>query len=192
MSERYSDVQVHGHTITRLVTEDSRLAPLVIDTLRGAGVPLPNDNIRLADSMWYPLPVLLTLFHRIELERGRIALFEIGSNVPRSAEFPPSITDLQSALRSVNVAFHMNHRKDGKPLFVDGRALDGIGHYQYLCARAQKLIVCDCSNPYPCDFDFGLLQTMARRFEASAQVWHKPMICRRDGASSCSYAITWA
>jgi hypothetical protein len=88
----------------------------------------------------------------------------------------------------------MNHRKLGQEMFspATGKMLEGIGHYGYEEIPGKKLIISVCNNPYPCAFDRGILAAMAQRFELSSSVAHdnaKP--CRKNGADSCTYMISW-
>jgi hypothetical protein len=49
-----------------------------------------------------------------------------------------------------------------------------------------------CKNPYPCDFDRGIIVAMARKFEPSVKVeldTSKPS--RKDGADDSWYIVTY-
>lgn len=53
-----------------------------------------------------------------------------------------------------------------------------------------------CDNPYPCDFDHGIISAMARRFQPKdSLVVHVEHMdsepCRKQGADSCSYLVEW-
>jgi hypothetical protein len=67
------------------------------------------------------------------MDVGPRALFQYGQHLPKYAPFPPTITDIQSAMGSMDAAYHMNHRKNGKVMFdpATGEMLEGIGHYGY-------------------------------------------------------------
>jgi hypothetical protein len=52
-----------------------------------------------------------------------------------------------------------------------------------------------CANPYPCDFDRGIVEAMAGRFRPQGSV---PVVrhdgaqpCRKTGGESCTYLIRW-
>ena len=53
----------------------------------------------------------------------------------------------------------------------------------------------ECRNPYPCDFDQGLIDAMVRRFAPAGsvpKVTHdasKP--CRNKQGDSCTFLISW-
>lgn len=49
-----------------------------------------------------------------------------------------------------------------------------------------------CTDPYPCSFDVGLYQGMAKQFSVEAKVTHEEDApCRRDGGERCVYRIEW-
>ncbi len=92
----------------------------------------------------------------------------------------------------------MNHRNaKGEILFDPTRPsekimLEGIGHYHYKKVDDEQKAILTCENPYPCDFDRGIIFAMGRRFDLNAKVIHddsKP--CRKKGASSCTYIADW-
>ncbi|MCA9686920.1 MAG: hypothetical protein KC457_32440, partial [Myxococcales bacterium] len=55
----------------------------------------------------------------------------------------------------------------------------------------EREILSVCHNPYPCEFDQGIVASMARRFEPRALLEHVGDDCRRRGAESCSYLVRW-
>jgi len=85
-------------------------------------------------------------------------------------------------LASIDVAYHMNHR-GGE-----------IGPYDFEKTgdRSGKMI---CPNPYPCDFDMGIIAAVANKFAPEGtfvtvkQDDSQP--CRNEGADSCTYLISW-
>jgi hypothetical protein len=91
-------------------------------------------------------------------------------------------------------AYHLNHGKHGRVMFdvESGTMLEGIGHYGYLPVAGENRIVSTCRNPYPCDFDLGILTAMAKRFAPDATVDHvEGETCRKSGADECTYVVTW-
>ncbi|MBN2348542.1 MAG: hypothetical protein JXJ22_06890 [Bacteroidales bacterium] len=68
-----------------------------------------------------------------------------------------------------------------------------IGFYKLVSHDpAKKKLVMQCKNPYPCDFDRGIITTMGRKFEASTTVLldtSKPS--RKDGADDSWYNVTY-
>ena len=140
---------------------------------------------------WYPLHQVLAILNRVGREHGDETLFRIGHAVPDQAPFPDSCDSIGKALRSLDVAYHMNHRKDGAPMFANGRKSDGIGCYVCTDETVGHFVV-DSASLYPCAFDRGLVTAIARRFEPRAEVWHMSGArCRRLGTLTCAYVITW-
>jgi len=144
---------------------------------------------------WYPVTRWLATLRRVGKEYGDKMLMDAGLAVPKNAVFPPFVKDIDSALQSIDVAYHMNHASNGEPMFnpATGKMAEGIGHYGYQRVQGQKKIIAEVTAPYPCPFDNGLILSMARRFEKTANVSHdasKP--CRNKGGQSCTYVITWA
>lgn len=132
---------------------------------------------------WYSQQAWLDSFRDIAaLPAGMSDLVSIGMQIPENAIFPSDIDSLEAALRSIDTAYHMNHR-GGE-----------IGHYQVVIVNDQQIdMICD--NPYPCDFDYGIIYSMCRRFsppDAMAHVYHdNDAPCRKHGADSCTYHVIW-
>jgi hypothetical protein len=101
---------------------------------------------------------------------------------------------MHSAIKAIDVAYHINHRKNGKPLFDEDTNTihEGIGHYGYEQVPGKSLIISRSNNPYPCAFDKGIITSMARQYDVKSFVVHddsKP--CRKNGADSCTYLVSW-
>lgn len=146
---------------------------------------LHKHGIQLQDEAWWPQQSWLDAFREIAEEVGEKTLFMIGKAIPEHAQFPPEINNLEAALHSIDVAYHMNHR-GGE-----------IGHYSVLGFdgknRAATMV---CTNPYPSEFDRGIITTILRRFRPSDSLAQNVMLdlsqpTRKDGADSCTYQISW-
>lgn len=134
---------------------------------------------------WYPQRAWLAAFKDIAEEIGDFTLFSIGKAIPENAVFPPEIDSLDKALAAIDIAYHMNHR-NGE-----------IGHYTLThfdgTAREATMV---CNNPYPSEFDRGIIMTMLRRFipPNSLRMDVKLDITqptRTKGAESCTYKVLW-
>ncbi|WP_426753959.1 hypothetical protein [Myxococcus sp. Y35] len=153
-----------------------------------------EGHLTIDVNAWYPLEDYLRAYKKIDTLLGGRGLEKVGSIVPRTAVFPANITDVRSALASIDVAYHMNHRKDGKGMFnpVTGEKTEGIGHYVLHPVDGKNEAHMVVSNPYPCRFDMGLIKGMAQRFAPQATLTHDPSAgCRQKGASACTYIIQW-
>jgi hypothetical protein len=143
---------------------------------------------------WYSQEAWLKAFENIAAQIGDRVLFNIGMSIPESAHFPPWVTDIWSAVRAIDVAYHLNHRKNGQTLFdvETGVMYEGIGHYGFEAVDGKNEILCVNNNPYPCAFDRGIITAMAQKFETGVTVLHDDAKeCRKHGAESCTYHVYW-
>lgn len=189
-------IEVNGQTVNSVVDGFRVFSQLASQFLaaEGIGDTGPDGQHRVIAEGWYSQEGWLRAFKKISDGVGQSVLYQIGLAIPRNAIFPPWVNDVHSAVKSIDVAYHMNHRKGGRIMFNpdNGELLDGIGHYGYEAAANAKKIISVCENPYPCAFDKGIITAMARRFEKNARVEHddsKP--CRHQGAESCTYVVAW-
>lgn len=138
---------------------------------------------------WYPLHQVIAILNRVGRELGEDALFRIGERT--QVPVPASVDSICKALRALDIAYHMNHRKNGEPMFVNGRCSDGIGCYVCTDETPGHFVV-DSASLYPCAFDRGLVTAIARQFEPRCNVWHlEGARCRRLGSLTCAYVIAW-
>lgn len=191
------DIEVNGQTVWTVVDAfvlDRRL-PSRLLVEEGIGALGDDGLVKLELEGWYSQAAWLRAFKRISEALGPAMLFSIGKRIPENAIFPSWVTDVASGLRAIDIAYHLNHRKHGRVMFDASSAamVEGIGHYGYERPHPSKpLIVSTCRNPYPCDFDRGILTSMARRFEPTASVVHvDERTCRKTGADECLYHVKW-
>jgi hypothetical protein len=191
------DIEVNGQTVYAIVDGFGAFTVMGSRYLIDEGIGRPDETgvVRIEREQWYPQRAWLRAFDRIGREMGDAALMLIGKKIPSNAIFPPWVVDVDSAIKSVDVAYHLNHRKNGAVMFAPetGAMLEGIGHYGYQRGSpTERLILSVCDNPYPCAFDMGILISMAHRFVRSARVEHAPAApCRKNGDGHCTYRITW-
>ena len=189
------NIEVNGQTIYAVV-DGFRLFRRIASALlqqEGIGLMRLDGDLEIDREGWYSQAAWLRAFARIAEEAGTGALFAIGRQIPENAQFPPTMVDVHTAIQAIDVAYHLNHRKQGEVMF-DHRThatREGIGTYGCKLEGPRR-ITAVCTNPYPCDFDRGILTAMARKFESQAQVDHcGALACRKHGADSCTYTITW-
>jgi hypothetical protein len=190
-------IEVNGQTVWAIVSGLKTFSVLASTYLLQEGIGTPDqDGIALVDpKAWYPQRAWLKAFEKISAHLGDSVLFEIGRVIPRTALFPPSAKNIHTAIQSIDIAYHLNHRKQGQPMFdpATGAMTEGIGHYGYQRVEGQSKIISVCENPYPCAFDQGILTAMAERFEPSARLVNdETRPCRKQGANNCTYIITWS
>jgi hypothetical protein len=160
----------------------------------GLGADDGTGAVKFEAGAWYPLELWLKALERIGNEFGHVLLFQSGMTTPKNAVFPPTVTDIHSALKCIDVAYHMNHAVRGESMFSPrtGEMREGIGHYSYAHTPGQNLITMESSTPYPCDFDRGIIIAMAQRFQTTATIIHdatRP--CRKGGGTNCAYHVAW-
>ncbi len=167
-------VEVNGTTVMSISAGMGALAAPIL-AAHGLGQTQPHD--------WYPQQAWLDAFKEIAQSATKICdLVSIGMRIPENAIFPPDIDSIESALMAIDVAYHMNHR-GGE-----------IGCYRATLAGDHQMDLV-CQNPYPCDFDFGIISGMSRRFcpkGLHVRVYHDDEApCRQRGADSCTYHVIW-
>ncbi|MCC6572799.1 MAG: hypothetical protein IT462_03320 [Planctomycetes bacterium] len=126
----------------------------------------------------YPQQKGLDVMRRIAEKIGAETLFSIGYRVPYNAEFPDSIRDVRSALGSINPAYR---------LAVLGT---NIGRYEFSEPEQGRYEVL-CENPYPCDFDLGIVTALVERYRGSQLylISHAPDSCRKKAGPHCRYRV---
>lgn len=190
------DIEVYGVSIHAIVEAFKLFPSIALKRLatHGIGTTQTKGSVMIDTDAWYPQQAWLDAFKDIANSVGTQALFQIGHHVPKHAVFPPSVNDIYSGVQSIDIAYHMNHKKRGKPMFdpSTGVMTEGIGHYGYTPVAGQHLIRSVCQNPYPCEFDHGIITAIAQRFEKRARVDHDPAApCRKREGESCTYVIQW-
>ncbi|MCS7073054.1 MAG: hypothetical protein NZ108_01160 [Bacteroidia bacterium] len=173
------NVEVNGQTVLSIVKAISAGQELRMKILEKHGIinPKPDE--------WYSQEAWLKAFEEIASNIGPNTLFSIGKAIPENAIFPPDIDNLEKALNSINIAYHMNHR-GGE-----------IGYYKVVSFDwNERKAVMECKNPYPRHFDRGIITTMVRRFKPEDSLFSEVVLDtskpnRLLGAESCFYLITW-
>jgi hypothetical protein len=195
-SECEAGIEVSGESLGAIVEGFKKYPSIASRYLAKYGLmSLDASGQMVVDrSKWYPLKEWLIAHEGIAQEIGHNSLYGIGKSVPENAVFPPHIKDIYSAIESIDVAYHLNHRRNGVLMFdpQTGMMLEGIGHYRVTRVPNEQQVSCVCDNPYPCEFDRGIISAMANRFERQARTVHdNEAPCRRKGADSCTYVVWW-
>lgn len=168
------DVEVNGQTVLAVVKGMHPFEDKALAILAENGIHTPQAG------QWYSQLSWLNAFKKIAEEIGPYALYCIGTKIPETAQFPDDIDSLAKALESIDVAYHMNHRGGD------------IGHYHFHQPPDGPMSF-TCINPYPCEFDRGIIEGIARQFTPAGlhiTVKHADEApCRDKGADSCTYHI---
>jgi len=184
-------IEVNGSTMMSVIAGFGDFRALADRALSNAGL----SDIVDSPTSWYPQQAWLDAFKAISEKVGASVLLKIGKEIPVHAELPPTMNSIETVLPGIDVAYHMNHRNiKGEILFDPNRAkpmLEGIGHYGFEQKEGNKAVMV-CNNPYPCDFDRGLIDAFASRFKPLSRVTHDDSEpCRKQGANTCTYIIEW-
>jgi hypothetical protein len=169
------NVEVLGHAvIANTIGVDGDVARLM--AAHGLEMIIPTE--------WYPQQWLLNAMRDIANQKYNVTqnLVGMGIRVPTTAALPPDINSIPSAMMMLDVAYHMNHR-NGE-----------IGEYRAEVV-GEKRIRMVCRNPYPSDFDYGLIYGFARRFRPANGSFvvtvDEQAPSRKRGDESCTYDVTW-
>jgi len=186
-------VEVNGTTIMSVISGMGAFEKMAKKFLTDAGLP---EEIEQSEDAWYSQQQWLDAFRLIAKKIGSNTLKQIGKKIPENAVFPPSVKDVTSALQAIDVAYHMNHRnKAGEVLFnpeANPPFKEGIGHYEYEKVDGKNMAIVTGNNPYPCDFDHGIVMAMGKKFNPTASINHDDgSPCRKNGADTCKYIVTW-
>jgi len=188
-------LESHSGAIGAIIAAFRAVPSIALKHLERQGIATPGPDGRLLFAAeWVPMQAWVALAHGLVQEAGEAAVYASGLRIMEHALWPPHVHDIESAMRSVDVAYHMNHRKSGVVMFdpTTGRMLEGIGHFAVNRVQGERRLVVTCDTPYPCDLDRGVMTGTVIRFSPRAQVVHQPDIpCRKKGDTSCRYVVTW-
>ncbi len=186
-----ADVEVNGETVLSIVEGMGNSKEMALSILAKHGIANPQPG------QWYAQQSWLDAFKTIAESIGENTLFAIGRKIPEKAQFPPAIDNIEKALAAIDIAYHMNHRIRGVTLFdpSNGSMKEGIGHYTYekIDGKSARML---CKNPYPCDFDRGIIEAMGRRFKPKDSLFltvahDDSQPCRKKGSDTCTYHVSW-
>ena len=191
---KYGDCEINGIFVDVFLGAFKLFPSVVYKKLVGYGIgTFQGKEVVVDRNAWYPLDKWLAAHEDIAASVGPRASFQIGQEIPKILGVPPGVNDAHGALASLNIGYHMNHRRNGRVLFdaATGAILPGIGDLKYTPeGRGKGTMV--STDPYPCDLDRGLCQGLVLRFERAARVVHETREpCRKDGGSACIYSISW-
>ncbi|THB67848.1 MAG: hypothetical protein D6E12_07790 [Desulfovibrio sp.] len=171
-----ANVQVNGQTVLAVVDGMGSFRETALAILEANGISDPQPG------QWYSQQEWLDAFQEIADRVGANTLNLIGRKIPDNADFPADINTLEKALASIDVAYHLNHRGGD------------IGEYGFILDRDGQGATMACRNPYPCDFDLGIIQSMCQRFRGDRVVTiahDNEQGCRKNGGDTCLYRVTW-
>lgn len=169
-------VEVNGESVISFLDGVGTYAPSAQKMLNDNGIIDPKAG------KWYSQQSYLNGFKAIAEKTGPTVLKNIGKSVPEHAKWPPQVNSIETGLGSIDIAYHMNHRNGF------------IGNYK-MTKNGPKSISVVCNNPYPDNFDFGLIESVARKFSQPGErvrVKIDENSPQRDkGADSTTYMVEW-
>jgi len=177
---RASDVEVLSINVHSLLGAFNLKEGEVQRILVSHGIEMTLDESR----RWYPLEAIIRSLEDIRARIGTHTLRAIGHQVPRNSPLPSHVDSFVALLPLLNDTYRMNHRGEGDI---------GGYHYQPLQKNSARL---RCDNPYPCEFDQGLLEAFHTRLPPKSSAFrlrieHGPDGCRTEGAEACTYLLKW-
>lgn len=192
--QSYADIEVRADAMNLFIAAFDVFPSIAQKYLHQKGLVTVDANGKLKPgSAYIPLELWLKTFEAVQREIGPNALFKIGQHGVKNPNFPESVKDLEGALRQIDLAFHLSHRKGGVSMLdkVTGRMMEGIGHYLVHRTAGQKKILVHCDTPYPCLGELGLVSGIAALFEPRSVVTHGDEQCRMKGGERCTYVVSW-
>lgn len=174
-NSKETGIEVNGQTVMSFIDGvPSAFEEKTRTILADNGIENPDTD------EWYPQQAWLDALSEIEKKVGESTLNTIGKTVPDNAEWPDHVESVVDGFDSIDEAYHMNHR--------GGR----IGHYDAEMVDDSTVRI-ECDNPYPCAFDTGIVENVARTFVDSGipQVTEIGETCRSDGEDHCVYEVSW-
>lgn len=172
-------VEASGRTLLALEESLSRFSE---EYRRKAREALAEYGIEDPDpDGWYPQEAELNAFETISRELEPHIVDRLGEQIPDAAEWPDDVSGAEEGLRSIDEAYHRNHRGGD------------IGYYRFekVDERTGRVT---CENPYPCLFDRGLIRATAKKYspvESLVFVEERGEECRREGDDRCTYTVYW-
>ncbi|OFX68907.1 MAG: hypothetical protein A2X12_05185 [Bacteroidetes bacterium GWE2_29_8] len=174
-----SNVEVLGGVVLSIIDGMSEYKEIGIKILEDNGI----KNIQ--SDGWYSLQSLLDAFKEISNKLGEPTLYLIGYRIPENAVFPPDIDTFEKGLALIDMAYHMNHRNGD------------IGYYKYIAVDENNAKV-ECKNPYPCEFDKGIIASMSKKYppvnigeDGVIIILDEDSENRKNGGDVSTYDVMW-
>ncbi len=169
-------VEVRGDVVLSTINVMGAFKRIAIGILEDHGI---RD---LQPHRWYPQQSWLASFETIAKKVGPNTLYQIGRQITEQAHYPPGLDSLEAVFSALDAAYQECHR-GGE-----------VGTYRFAVTGVSSgLLIAE--NSYPCDFDRGIVESLAQRFQprgSFADVRHDDLApCKKLGADSCTYTVRW-
>lgn len=175
------NVEVIGASVQVIVQALGRVKDIGLNILKENGIDI---NVPAED--WMKLNKFVKALHQIGDKFGPNTLFLIGKTVPEIIQFPPMINSFEIAMKSINVSYVNSHKN----------LVDADIYFKFTKTGDTSAIM-SCTNPYPSEFDRGIISGLARKFppdnagKVVSVLLDTSKPSRKDGASSCTFNLTW-
>ncbi len=196
--EDYKEYQVLGANLQTILDGFGSFTLLASKILLESGLGTIDDEgigmVKIDPAKWYSVPSLIRAWERIQSEFGEYTVKQAGLYIAkRAAQVGDThFQSLDHAMMVMDAGYHINHAKNGVPMFnpQTGQITEGIGHYKLRAGTAKNQIVFDVDALYPCAFAAGIVEGVALMFDPKAKVTHDPKNCRKKGVPFCTYSVT--
>ena len=165
-------VQINGQTINSIkkgLLSEKLATKFIVEAV--------GENV--VEDKFYPAEAFLKALKNIGEKMNSVILKNVGTKIVESAKWPSGIDSLESAMQSISVAYKMNHRPNDSAI---------IGDYIYNKISERECTI-TATNPYPCDFDEGIVEGVSRTIEKNVFITHLEGSCRKNGDSQCVFQI---
>lgn len=174
---RTSDAEVIGNSLRALMESMSVMKVEAQRLLRAHGIADAQPG------QWYPLLSVIRALDDVRTQVGPRTVRAIGHRVATYALVPTRPLLFTHLIAGSDSIYRSNHRGSW-----------GLGGYHPMGGTAASARL-RCDNPYPCEFDQGLLEGFFERFTPPGsfrlRLLHEPGGCRDQGGEACLYQLTW-
>jgi hypothetical protein len=168
-------IELVGQVVLGLVEGMGAFGNMALQILSQHGITNPQAE------NWYSQQAYLDAFKEIATKTGPKTIQQTGKRIIDVAIWPPGVDTFEKALTVLPQAYQMNHR-GGNP-----------GKYEFIKTGENQGTVI-CTNPYPDEFDLGILQGIVAKFMAGKGVTidiDGTQPTRSKGAESTTFLISW-
>jgi hypothetical protein len=145
---------------------------LVQKVLRDAGVDSIDPN------RWYDINWAVGIYFAILEQIGPGAMIAVGRKMIETAPFPPGLEDVKSVLSSLDAAYRLNAR---------GAEIGSI-----TCSfDDDNTATLVWTTLGPCPLNIGIMEGCCARVGAAALIEHGAGGCMDEGASACTYLVSF-
>lgn len=168
--------QVSGASVLAFVNAYGYFRRQPLQMLAARGIEAPRADC------WYPFQAYLDVQAEVYRTVGANTLARVGRKLVEGANLPPTLNRVHDALAGLDADYRARHRCSDSGGFT----------YEVVDDTRGVMVV---SNPYPCELDHAVVESLARRMQPDGAVWarvrHLPGGCRKEGAEECTLEVTF-